>query len=1257
MLDKLAGLPTQIRQLEKRLKEMDASKVKPALVKEITDTINNLKNMLKEKQEKREQRKKDKEQKAAETSKEEVTVEADAITDKVEKDPKIAPAIITPDSLKEKEKIVEKVEKSPEIAPHLVSEQKPKFKIDDKVEPIRGGTGSWGHVMREADVNGDPLVYVKWMDGALKEKHGEYGGYYTHDLKLKAEEQPKPEHCPCWEDKSVYCPECKSQKTSDLKSNYEEMLKDLKSEHQEALDKHDHVWVVRLEQKIAELEAKMKELFNNEKEAGENGSGGTEQLTVVDHTPAQADSVAGAGGKDGNSEYQDMWANPDGRDLDAATGAPGSLFTVATAPAVVERLKSEINAPYVQAYASTLGGDQNVAIMLTVGADPKETWTNGILENSRYGKFTISNNGTVEQHSGGFNRIDTPKTNVRKRTVKSVDQLIQTLNQHLAKINTTSEKTAAQFSTHGNGKGLNDLYILPSSPEEADKIINFLKQSDRSFQWSVANVKGHDWYGKRFIEVPFGESLQSQIEGLSVQASFKIASIPVTVFKHAWTAEPTNKESKLSYIVMDESGKKVLSISPLNGKQMDANHLKYAIERELTHGFKQAKLTENIAFLKAGSKVLILAEDKNKKRVKFADLSEGIRGWAPASKFKVLAAANETMKHGDHVDEVLGHREHEKLVDCPQGSGNVKWVALNELLPTTPPPATPESLNLEETKKAPHTEECNKANDRHVGPTELCICDKKEAKADFPGGQCAGCGKDLPLVWGTTVCKECVDKGFRPEKKEALKTALPPTISDQDAYLNNPVQRTARGCDQCNASMINGVFCHETGCPNQHKEWEQEQEFGNFLEGSLNKQARVVHQKDGWHVLSEKGKNLGGPYGSKEEAVKRLRQVEYFKHHGAQRPFSKKAAWPSCSVEGCNNKADSVGVDDGKRYCYTHSWGHKQKMKEAVREGSHKKAEVLTDPYQSLTEHITDMRSRMSQVQEKIQSNPVPKTAGENEQDNSNIDLPELFEDLSMGIDLLETKLKDSSDGEELHKSLEELENLLWEVEMKAGIKPEIPEHEKAEPEHKEIVEDIEKSAKMVDWKCPKCGNTGSASSIYDEKICMKDGCGTKMEKEAALPVAITPTLSAPAQPATTPAAPAATPTPDDAKPTCALCGGMTFNDFAQYQQHMEFTHASNTMPTSPTQKLEPTDVTSKKKADIETVTDDIITNDPTAVSPPVAPNAPVIQNVQPTDNDNLEIAVVQPTSPPAPGQKWVFDTENNVYVSMPDPAHPNKTI
>lgn len=31
-------------------------------------------------------------------------------------------------------------------------------------------------------------------------------------------------------------------------------------------------------------------------------------------------------------------------------------------------------------------------------------------------------------------------------------------------------------------------------------------------------------------------------------------------------------------------------------------------------------------------------------------------------------------------------------------------------------------------------------------------------------------------------------------------------------------------CDQCEALIINGVFCHEQGCPNQNKQWHEEDE-------------------------------------------------------------------------------------------------------------------------------------------------------------------------------------------------------------------------------------------------------------------------------------------------------------------------------------------------------------------------------------------------------------------------------------------------
>jgi hypothetical protein len=36
--------------------------------------------------------------------------------------------------------------------------------------------------------------------------------------------------------------------------------------------------------------------------------------------------------------------------------------------------------------------------------------------------------------------------------------------------------------------------------------------------------------------------------------------------------------------------------------------------------------------------------------------------------------------------------------------------------------------------------------------------------------------------------------------------------------------------------------------------------------------------KGGYKVISSKGRNMGGPYKTHEEAVKRLRRVEFFKH-------------------------------------------------------------------------------------------------------------------------------------------------------------------------------------------------------------------------------------------------------------------------------------------------------------------------------------------------------------------------------------------
>jgi hypothetical protein len=67
-----------------------------------------------------------------------------------------------------------------------------------------------------------------------------------------------------------------------------------------------------------------------------------------------------------------------------------------------------------------------------------------------------------------------------------------------------------------------------------------------------------------------------------------------------------------------------------------------------------------------------------------------------------------------------------------------------------------------------------------------------------------------------------------------------------------------------------GYFCIDSfGAPANHKN----------RRSFLRRLVVIKKVAGGYKVLSEKGKNLGGPYKTKKEAQKRLKQVEFFKHH------------------------------------------------------------------------------------------------------------------------------------------------------------------------------------------------------------------------------------------------------------------------------------------------------------------------------------------------------------------------------------------
>ena len=83
-----------------------------------------------------------------------------------------------------------------------------------------------------------------------------------------------------------------------------------------------------------------------------------------------------------------------------------SLFNADTAQILADMLKVELNYSFISPKISTLGGNGNITIMLAVSTETKGNWSNGIFENSNYRRFSIHNNGTVENFTtSGLSKV------------------------------------------------------------------------------------------------------------------------------------------------------------------------------------------------------------------------------------------------------------------------------------------------------------------------------------------------------------------------------------------------------------------------------------------------------------------------------------------------------------------------------------------------------------------------------------------------------------------------------------------------------------------------------------------------------------------------------------------------------------------------------------------------------------------------------------------------------------------------------------
>jgi hypothetical protein len=82
----------------------------------------------------------------------------------------------------------------------------------------------------------------------------------------------------------------------------------------------------------------------------------------------------------------------------------------------IQKLNS-LKVSYVNATYSNLESKDNIVVYVTISLDNKNSWNNRIIENSRYSKFRIERNGTIERIAGNLPKF-------KKSFAKTQDDVI-----------------------------------------------------------------------------------------------------------------------------------------------------------------------------------------------------------------------------------------------------------------------------------------------------------------------------------------------------------------------------------------------------------------------------------------------------------------------------------------------------------------------------------------------------------------------------------------------------------------------------------------------------------------------------------------------------------------------------------------------------------------------------------------------------------------------------------------------------------------
>jgi hypothetical protein len=105
-----------------------------------------------------------------------------------------------------------------------------------------------------------------------------------------------------------------------------------------------------------------------------------------------------------------------------------TIFDINDVKEKLENIKSAIHAPHVFAQYSTLGGEENVSIILKISLDPKDTWGNQIYHNSRFLILHLNRKGTLSVAAKSHKL-----KKFRKTQVKNIQGAISKINAFIEK--------------------------------------------------------------------------------------------------------------------------------------------------------------------------------------------------------------------------------------------------------------------------------------------------------------------------------------------------------------------------------------------------------------------------------------------------------------------------------------------------------------------------------------------------------------------------------------------------------------------------------------------------------------------------------------------------------------------------------------------------------------------------------------------------------------------------------------------------------